>query len=465
LLILDFIVRPRHPNFDSATLEIAPAAGTPGLAFEFEDPASDCRRLPRKPILRAGLEAGPRRTLKLARIRVDLLQVGTPVPFDVYNSAGRLLLRRGHVVESEQQLERLVRSGLYDPAASDTPSARSASRPARVVAEFGRLPSQLARDRVSIFERLTEAGHALEDARWLEPPAAGFEAAIRSTAAIIRECCALDSDAALAQILLSELPGHSLRHSINVAVLSSLLLARLRHDPAGGESAIAAALTMNLGIFDLQDTLVRQQEPLTSEQRACLHLHPSQSAKSLRERGIEDPIWLQAVEQHHEARDGSGYPAGLKEPAISREAQIVSLADRYCVLVSARAYRPALSPRRAIKDLHEKAAKAIEPTLIGALIATVGLFPPGAYVRLANGETAVVVRRLLDPKHPVVYALHQDTTMPYETPKKRLTASQREYEITADVKPEAVRVKIDLETLWPPSAVGDVLTPNPPPGQ
>ncbi|HEX4598298.1 MAG TPA: HD domain-containing phosphohydrolase [Burkholderiaceae bacterium] len=393
--------------------------------------------------------------MKLAAIRADLVQVGAPIPFDVYNSTGRLLLRRGHVVESEQQLERLVQSGRYDPDSADAATQRLAARAPRVVQEFSRLPSQTARNRVSIFDRLTEATHTLEDAFSLQAPAPEYESMVRSAAVSVRESCALDSDAALAHILIAGVPRYSLRHTTNVAVLTSLLLSRLNHDPAKAESTIAAALTMNLCILDLQDTLVRQQEPLTSEQRSALRLHAAESAKALRSRAIQDPTWLNAVEQHHEARDGSGYPAGLKEPDICREAQIVSVADRYCSLVSQRTYRPALSPRRAIKELHERAGGAIEPGLIGALIATVGLFPPGAYVRLANGETAIVVRRLLDPKHPVVYALHQDTTAPYETPKKRLTATHRDYEITSDVKPEAVRVKIVPDELWPPSAVGE----------
>jgi hypothetical protein len=73
-----------------------------------------------------------------------------------------------------------------------------------------------------------------------------------------------------------------------------------------------------------------------------------------------------------------------------------------------------------------------------------------------------VVRRLLDPKHPVVYALHQDTTTPYETPKKRLTGSHRDHAIVADVKPDAVRVKVDPNVLWPPSATGEAAPANPP---
>jgi HD-GYP domain-containing protein (c-di-GMP phosphodiesterase class II) len=400
--------------------------------------------------------------LKLARIRADLLQVGAPVPFDIYNSSGRLLLRRGHTVESEAQLARLLQTGGYDPEHREA-RARAGAEEGRVVHELARLPSQLARNRVSIFERVTDAAHALDDLRSLRPPAPGFEAGVRACAASIRECCVLDSDAALAQIMIGGSLGYSLRHSTNAAILVALLLSRLEHDPVKVESAVAAALTMNLAIFDLQDTLYRQQEPLTSEQREALRLHPVESVKTLRTQGIEDPTWLQAVGQHHEARDGSGYPAGLKEPAICREAQVVSLADRYCVLVTERAYRPALSPRQAIKELNERAASAIDPSLIGALIAALGLFPPGAYVRLANGETAIVVRRLLDPKHPAVYALHQDTTPPYETPKKRLTGSQRDFEIVADVKPTAVRTKIEPDKLWPPSAIGEAPPADPPP--
>lgn len=366
------------------------------------------------------------------------------------------------MVDSELQLERLVKTGLYDTAAEEAFPFRQRGQAGRVIQEFDRLPSQLARNRISIFEHLTGVAHALDDLLSLRMPAEGFEAGIRSAVATVRECCTLDLDAALAQILLSESLRYAVRHPTNTAILASILLARLHHDPDKSASAIAAALTMNITMMTLQDELYRQPEPVTSEQRETLRLHPGEGAKLLRKLGVTDPLWLQTVEQHHEARDGSGYPAGLREPAICREAQVVSLADRYCGLVSQRNYRIAFSPRRAIKEMHERSAAAIDPGLIGTLIAAVGLFPPGAFVRLANGETAIVVRRLIDPKHPVVYALHQDTTTPYTSPKKRMTASHRDFEIVADVKPESVQVKIDPEILWPPSAAGEVPPAHPP---
>jgi HD-GYP domain-containing protein (c-di-GMP phosphodiesterase class II) len=393
--------------------------------------------------------------LAKTKVRADLLQIGARTPFDIYNSDGRLLLGRGHLIESEPQLERLIQTGLYDPAGASGGRLGTADRPGRVVHEFSPLPSSLLRNKVSVFERLNEVAMRLDGLFALDAPAAEFGAGIRSAVATIGQCCALDSDAALAQILVSEPLRYSSRHPGSVATLATQLLSRLRHDEARAASAVAAALTMNLSMVELQNALYQQPGPLSSEQRDSVHLHPIASVQALRRHGIDDPIWLQTVEQHHEARDGSGYPAGLKGEAICREAQVVSLADRYCALVSERAYRPALSPRKAIKELHERNDNAIDAALIGSLISAIGLFPPGAYVRLANGETAVVVRRLIDPKHPVVFALHRDAAAPYETPKKRLTAAHRDFEIIGDVKPTAVRVKIDPETLWPPTATGE----------
>jgi HD-GYP domain-containing protein (c-di-GMP phosphodiesterase class II) len=392
--------------------------------------------------------------LKKTRIRADQVCLGDLVPCDIYNADGKLLLKRGFRIETEHQLERLLDEGHYDPSAVGPGGFGRAPLGGRDVHDMAHAPARQPRTRVSVVARLNDAvGHL--DALLASPPAPGFEAAVRAIAADVRECCALDSDAALAQILLSTSPRYSIRHQVNTAVLAAILLSRLHHDEAKSESAVAAALTMNLSIVALQDQLVTHQGPLEQTHRATMRQHPADSARALRGNGIVDTLWLQAVEQHHEAQDGTGYPGALKADLICREAQVVSLADRYCALVSTRTYRPAVAPRRAIKEMYDRAGKAIDAALIKALISAIGIFPPGAYVRLQNGETAVVVRRLLDPKHPVVFALHADTTAPYDPPRKRLTASHRDYEIVSDVKPEAVRAKVDPEYLWPPSATGE----------
>ena len=390
------------------------------------------------------------------RIRADQVSLGDHVPCDIYNADGKLLLKRGFRVDTDHQLERLLEEGHYDPSAVGPGGFGRGAHGGREVHDMAQAPARHPRTRVSIVARLNAAVEKL-DTLLASAPAADvdFEAALRAIAADVRECCALDSDAALAQIMLSASLRYSIRHQVNSAVLAAILLSRLHHDETKSAAAVAAALTMNIGIVALQDQLVGHKGGLNESQRTAIQQHPTQSAQALRSRGIHDAVWLQTVEQHHEAQDGTGYPGALNAHQICREAQIVSLADRYCALVSTRAYRPAVAPRRAIKEMYDRAGKAIDAALIKTLISAIGIFPPGAYVRLQNGETAVVVRRLLDPKHPVVFALHADTTAPYDPPRKRLTASQRDYEIASDVRPEAVRAKVDPEYLWPPSATGE----------
>jgi len=137
------------------------------------------------------------------RIQADWLQVGDTVPCDIFTAQGRLLLSRGHVVATEQQRERLVNSGLFDPAALDEHGFARAPRAGRTMHEFAKLPSQTDRERVSIFDRLAGVAARLE-ALMSGPASPGFAEGIVAAAADVRRCCALDSDAALARILLSD---------------------------------------------------------------------------------------------------------------------------------------------------------------------------------------------------------------------------------------------------------------------
>jgi hypothetical protein len=170
----------------------------------------------------------------------------------------------------------------------------------------------------------------------------------------------------------------------------------------------------------------------------------------LRRLGVRDEWWIKTVLQHHESWDGSGYPGGLRAENIARTAQIVALADRYCALVSSRTYRKAMLPRLAIQELDMRIGRDIDKPLVAALVATMGIFPPGSLVRLRNGEGGIVVKRLLDPQHPVVYALQTGRGDPYEAPKKRLTSSRPEFAIVDDAAPHEILAPIDAEQLWPP---------------
>jgi len=64
-----------------------------------------------------------------------------------------------------------------------------------------------------------------------------------------------------------------------------------------------------------------------------------------------DDVMRNIVELHHEALDGTGYPHGLKGDEIPLEARIISVADIFDALTSARPYKPAWSPEEAFGEL------------------------------------------------------------------------------------------------------------------
>ncbi|MCX6089858.1 MAG: HD domain-containing protein, partial [Candidatus Atribacteria bacterium] len=61
------------------------------------------------------------------------------------------------------------------------------------------------------------------------------------------------------------------------------------------------------------------------------------------------------VFQHHERRDGSGYPRGLKGEEILMEARILAVADVVEAMASHRPYRPALGINAALEEIEKNA--------------------------------------------------------------------------------------------------------------
>jgi HD-GYP domain-containing protein (c-di-GMP phosphodiesterase class II) len=392
------------------------------------------------------------------RIRTDQLQVGAPLPVDVFDGENRLLLRRGNIIATESQLERLIEHGLFsdEPLPSraraggennGTGGAAGSRDDPLIDGPMARAAPKLT-SRVSVYAEVVHAAKTLEALVGAPESNPAFARDIGEVADKLRKACALDPDAALAHIMFSRDVRYPIRQSINAAVITALLLERLGNDSARTQAAVCAALTMNLSILGVQDVLYRQQN-MTDEQRNAVSVHPTDAARRLAALGVTDTAWLKLVEQHHEFIDGSGYPNRLAGDAVAREAQVIGLADRYCGVVTERAYRAAIAPDVAMTQIRTKSGGAIDPALIAELVHWIGMYPPGTMVELFNRDVAVVARRLRDPKHPVVFAVSGQNLRPYESPRKRMTASQPQFHIERVFPRETIKFPVDPETLWP----------------
>lgn len=184
-------------------------------------------------------------------------------------------------------------------------------------------------------------------------------------------------DYAVAHALQSAVACDAYGHAIGTPVEKRIVL-------------IQAAMTMNISMLALQRELEWQDQPPTPEQRELIRLHPLNSCDQLQILGISDPVWLQAVAEHHEAEDGSGYPTGCRSELP--EAGVLAVADRYCALISRRGPRDAMTSNRAARSLYS-AAYGKRQSLVARIMEVFGQHPPGSLVRLANGEIGMVVRR------------------------------------------------------------------------
>lgn len=341
--------------------------------------------------------------LEALRLGETEAQVGRPLPWSLFDSVGRLLMRRGMTVETPAQLAELSRQAAYRLGENTAVAEVKQDNPFFAIAEMmGRLNSVLA--------ALAAGG---SDAL---PP-------LKALATAIQVMCAADADAALAAIHLDRDGKYTVRHLIHSALLVELAAYRLGYTPDHRHMIVCAALTANLGMMALQERLL-QQGAITAEQRREIDGHPERGVALLRAAGVTDAVWLESVLQHHERMDGSGYPRGLRGDGIQPGARLIALSDIYHAKISDRLYRPAMAPTDALRQVFLGQGKHVDQNLAALFIKELGVFPPGGFVRLSNGEVAVVTHRGHDRLSPRVASVLTPRGVPYGRPLPRDTGNK-----------------------------------------
>lgn len=403
--------------------------------------------------------------MKLLPIAPDGLTVGVPLPFSLRDVNGVVLVHRGSPIADQQQLglllaralfieegekgqvqrqlnaqvDQLLRTGdttLGEIAALKPEYDRRAVEPARPVERPLEWPDLEARARV-----LLSAPGAGADTR-----AARWEQRLDELAEEMLGRLERQVDATLLRFFhaaAARPEDYSTLHAILVMLLCALAGPRLPGwQPEWRRPLTRAALSMNVGMVPLQNELVRQPHALTAGQRAQVEAHAERGVALLKAAGIEDALWLQAVRHHHDAPSG---PLERLEPGM-RLARLIQRADRYTARLSARRNRAALSAKAAAQAAFFD--EGGHPDEAGqALLAETGLHPPGAWVKLACGETALVMKRQSNPKAPLtVVSLVNREGLPLAVPAVRHTALPK-YKVEMGVPSGEVRVQPNLEAL------------------
>ncbi len=331
------------------------------------------------------------------------ISVGAPLPFNIRDNDGTLLLARGQIIASLALRQALFERG----ALVDLDELRNPTSNVQQAA-----PHQLPGLWTACLGRL---GDTLR-----ESAQEGFVDALDEAAPPVLALIERDKDLAIFQILRQ--PGNAqvqygVDHSMHAAITASLVAQRLGWNSDDTERVFKAALTMNISMLELQGQLAVQTTAPTAEQRAAILAHPDFSRRMLELSGVNDLDWLDAVSSHHETADGRGYPLGRRD--VGDIAALVHRADVYTAKLSPRIGRDAVAADKAGRMMFMQ-----DPghPMTAALVKEFGVYPPGCMVRLASGETGLVVKRGLTVMTPVVAVMTSPTGASLAQPLRRDTA-------------------------------------------
>lgn len=366
------------------------------------------------------------RLCSLQSVRTHIV-LGAPLAFSVRDANHQLLLARGQVIHDVQQLDELFQRGALVEISEVASAVQPRQRAARSL-RTDQLPGE--------WTRLGD-----EVRRALSAPAEQLLTVIDSATDELLKLIDHAPAVALAQIVRQPEGHYGVNHSIHAATACLKAAIFLGWSPEEQRRAFQAALTMNLSMVDLQARLATQVSPPTTLQREAIQQHPRLSAELLEKAGVTDSAWLEAVAQHHELPDGSGYPQGLSD--VGELATLLRFADVYTARLSARANRPAMSAQQAGRELHLLADSS---PLAAAVIKAFGIFPPGSLVRLASGELGLVVGNGEKAYHPLVATLTDPRGEPRLSPLRRDT-SREGFAVVGLLSPQSLPMRLSEERI------------------
>ena len=257
----------------------------------------------------------------------------------------------------------------------------------------------------------------------------------------VRELAAPDPDLALYVLIEangSNVDHYSSQHGMTCLVIAELAAQWMEWPQEERQTLALAALSMNLSITAVQDSLAKQSSALSDGQRELVATHAASSAAKLAGAGVTDALWLHVVRHHHTVATADALQESV---AGARLAELLRRVDIYSAKLSRRGTRQSVTPAMAARDACLDASG--NPDSIGAtLLRVVGLYPPGTFVELANGEVAVVIARGSKAHTPTVASMRRKDGGLLMQPVRRDTLRPG-FAVKRGVEPSQVRVLLN----------------------
>ncbi len=124
---------------------------------------------------------------------------------------------------------------------------------------------------------------------------------------------------------------------------------------------------IDVGMLQVPREILWRPGTLNPAEFELMKTHAERGYESLRRIEFPWPV-AEAVRQHHERLDGSGYPRGLRGEEILLEARIVAVADAVEAMLAPRPQRAALSLAACVEELQSQAGRRYDARVARACV-------------------------------------------------------------------------------------------------
>ena len=317
------------------------------------------------------------------------LPVGSVVQSDTYTLTGALLLKK-HSVIDEYLLKRIssyhgkIKINVFVPDEEIDESVFKVKSNIDNSLVFTDSFKEYALDSISIiYNNLDDPNILMQNAIKLSD-----------------DICSLISSNENLELNLSALrisDEYTYKHSVNVGTMAAIIAARLNKSEQFIKDIGMAGILHDIGKSKIPDAILNKPARLTDDEFAIMKKHPAYGYQMLMNCDVSNSI-RNAVLNHHENIDGSGYPRALPGEKICDMGKILSIADVFDALVSARPYKSAKTAAQAIEIMFGMSNK-FDLSYFLTFLNIVNAYPNGSIVHLSNGEVCKVIEQ--NPSFPI----------------------------------------------------------------
>ena len=217
----------------------------------------------------------------------------------------------------------------------------------------------------------------------------------------------------LAKLKISD--EYTYKHSVDVGTISAVIAANMGYDEKFVHNVSIAGILHDLGKEKIPKEILNKTSRLDSKEFNIMKMHPVYSYQIMREaKEIPEEI-RQGMLNHHENKDGTGYPRKLVDKDIGDMAKIITVADVFDALVTERSYKKAKTAAEAIEIMFTMSSK-FDFDIFKAFLDIINAYPNGTEIALSNSEHAVVIRQNKSyPLRPVIKILETEEVVDLAT--------------------------------------------------